>query len=112
MKLLELNSIQVLAALDEEIKTWNQNIVKLDQYREKYIQKMHALIKQFETDIGAPAHNSKRLNVKKSVNTKRKLGLFGGTCHPDFEWSAIDKVSDISADKFIKLCGFEWKESQ
>ena len=77
MKLLEFNSILILAGLDEEIKTWNQNIVQLDLHREKYIQKMQALIKELENDLGTPTHSSKRLNIAKSINTKRKLGLFG-----------------------------------
>jgi hypothetical protein len=37
IKLLEFNSIKILAGFDEEIKTWSQNIIKLDEYREKYI---------------------------------------------------------------------------
>ena len=73
---------------------------------------MQVLIKEFESEIVKPAHNLKRLNVAKSTQTKRKLGLFGyKSDQPDFEWSAIDKVSEISADKLLKLCGFEWKDS-
>ena len=73
---------------------------------------MQALIKELENELGTPAHNLKRLNVAKSTNMKRKLGMFGHpNDQPDFEWSAIDKVSEIEADKLLKLCGFEWKES-
>ena len=72
---------------------------------------MQALMKELETDIIAPANSFKHLNIAKSTKTKRKLGLFGSTSsQPDFEWSAIDKVSEIAADKLLKLCGFEWKE--
>jgi hypothetical protein len=69
------------------------------------------LIKELEIDLGTSTHILKRLNVAKSTKTKRKLGLFGwANQKPDFEWSAIDKVSDIAANKLLKLCGFEWKE--
>ncbi len=57
MKLLEINSVAILAGLDEEIKTWSQNMAQIDKTREDYLQKISALIKEAESVLNKPAQN-------------------------------------------------------
>ena len=57
MKLLEINSVAILAGLDEEIKTCSQNMAQIDKIREECLQKISALIKEAESVLNKPAQN-------------------------------------------------------
>ena len=106
MKLLEVNSIAILAGIDEEIKTWNQNMTQIEKHREDCIEKISELIKGAETVMNKPLQiielkpeqNLKRLNLEKSKKTIRKL-LFGHQLYQtDFEWTLESKITEKKAE--------------
>ena len=54
MKLLKFEIVPILAGLDQEIKSWSENIAKIDKLRDEHIQKMQTMIKEAELSLNTP----------------------------------------------------------
>ena len=72
MRILDINSSQILASLDNEINQLSRDTSKVDSQSQNPINRTSENLFKIETNP-----RPKRLNISKSTTTMRKLGLFG-----------------------------------
>ena len=105
MRILDINSSQILASLHNEINQLSKDTSKVDSQSQNPINRTSENLFKIETNP-----RPKRLNISKSTTTMRKLGLFGQKeSQNDFEWTTT-LLTNFVNDKLIKMCGFAWKD--